>query len=249
MQPSRQLANHRARPPKIAREHAALLGMARRLTALDSLILAVVAVQVALHIVAALLAAGWVTAAAADGVMLVVLGSVALCYRPARPLVWRLMLFGLVAGGCELFTDYAGENVIQSLSYPSNEPLILASPAYMPFSWMIVLTPLGYLAWRLTYLTRRRWATPIAGIIGALLIPFYEEMAYRAGWWHYTPTRWHLAHTPAYVLLFEGLVIAALPLLLRRLEQRDLRSIVVRGIILGLWMPCAALLAWLALAS
>jgi hypothetical protein len=78
-------------------------------------------------------------------------------------------------------------------------------------------------------------------------VPFYEEAAYHAGWWRYAPTVLHLGHTPAYVLLFEGLVAAALPLLTLSLLRLRWPMIAVRGALLGLWMPCAALLAWLLL--
>jgi hypothetical protein len=83
--------------------------------------------------------------------------------------------------------------------------------------------------------------------VGAINVPFYEEAAYHAGWWRYAPTILHLGHTPAYVLLFEGLVAAALPLLTLGLLKLRWRSVALRGAMLGLWMPCAALLAWLLL--
>ena len=61
------------------------------------------------HLVAALLARGWITAAIADGVILGYLAGM-LWSRPAwRPLIGRLLLFGLVAGVIELATDAAGE--------------------------------------------------------------------------------------------------------------------------------------------
>ncbi len=161
------------------------------------------------------------------------------------------MLLGLVAGILELFTDAAGHQFARSLFYPQGQPLLWDSPFYMPLSWMIVLTQLGYLAWRLAGLLPGRrlpWrAILLAGLAGAVNVPFYEEAAYHAGWWRYAPTVLHLGNTPAYVLLFEGLVAAALPLLTLGLLHcaGDQWSCARR--ILGLWMPCAALVAWLLL--
>jgi hypothetical protein len=221
-----------------------------RLTSLDIAFLALLALMIAGHIAAAMLAVGWITAALIDALALVYLA--ALLARPTwRPLVGRLLLLGLVAGIVELFTDAAGHQFARSLYYPQGQPLLWDSPFYMPLSWMLVLTQLGYLAWRLAALLpgeRLPWrAMLLTGLVGAVNVPFYEEAAYHAGWWRYAPTVLHLGHTPAYVLLFEGLVAAVLPLLTLGLLQLRLPRVTARGAILGLWMPCAALLAWLLL--
>lgn len=215
-----------------------------RFTTLDLGMLGVLALQIVCHVLAAMMRVGWVSAAAT--VALTTLALLGLALRPAwRPLLLRLLGFGLIAGVCELFTDYAGETVAHSLSYPTQEPMLWASPAYMPFSWMVVLAVIGYLAWRLDTFGLRRWqAMALTGLWGALNIPFYEEMAYTAGWWRYAQTR-TLFHTPAYVLLFEGLIGLALPPLLARIEWRSLRATLVRGLALGAWIPVAALVAWL----
>jgi len=223
---------------------------ARRRTALDVAFLALLGLMVVGHVIAAVLAMGWITAAAIDVVALVYL--LALLARPAwRPLVGRLMLLGLIAGILELFTDAAGHQFARSLFYPQGQPLLWDSPFYMPLSWMIVLTQLGYLAWRLAGLLpggRIPWrAILLTGLAGAVNVPFYEEAAYHAGWWRYAPTVLHLGNTPAYVLLFEGLVAATLPLLTLGLPGLRWPAIAARGASLGLWMPCAALLAWLLL--
>jgi hypothetical protein len=223
---------------------------ARRLTTLDAAFLALLGLMIAGHIAAAILARGWITAALIDTLALVYLA--ALLARSAwRPLVGRLMLLGLVAGIFELFTDAAGHQFARSLFYPQGQPLLWDSPFYMPLSWMIVLTQLGYLAWRLAGLLpggRIPWRVILlTGLAGAVNVPFYEEVAYHAGWWRYAPTVLHLGHTPAYVLLFEGLVAAVLPLLTLELLKLRLPMVAARGAILGLWMPCAALLAWLLL--
>jgi uncharacterized protein DUF6989 len=237
----------RAAPPGAGRAGAVTLAP-RRFTALDAAMLGSLALLVALHVGAAALGAGWATAAATVG--LTALALVAIAWRRVwRPLIARLLLFGLVAGLLELFTDYSGEVIARSLVYPPNEPMLWASPLYMPLSWMVTLTQIGYLAWRLDSLAPRppRWAAIIlTGLWGALNIPFYEEMAYHAGWWRYVAAPGlSLGHTPHYVILFEGLVAAALPPLLARLETRGWRSVALRGVALGVWTPWAALFAWL----
>ncbi len=169
------------------------------------------------------------------------------CLRHIRPLVGRLLLAGFIAGVCELFTDASGQSVAHSLIYPIGTPMLWASPLYMPLSWMVILTHLGYIAWRLRALLGWRKAALISGLLGAIQIPIYEEMAYYGGWWRYRPTHLMLGHTPLYVLLFEGLIVATLPILYDRIERRAWSHVALIGIIVGAWMPFAALFSWLLL--
>ena len=175
--------------------------------------------------------------------LLVILGTM----RKFRPLLGRLMLVGLVAGICELFTDASGQFVVHSLKYPAGELTIWTSPLYMPLSWLVTLTYLGYMSWRLRALLGWRIAILLCGFLGAIDIPLFEEISYFGGWWRYVPTHFMLGHTPAYVALFEGLIVAVLPLLFDRLERRTWMETVVMGVVLGIWMAVAALTAWLLL--
>jgi hypothetical protein len=219
------------------------------LTSLDIAFVGLLTLLIACHVVAALLARGWITAALTDLLAVVYLG--ALLLRGSwRPLVARLMLLGLIAGILELATDAAGRDVAHSLIYQPGQPLLWASPFSMPVSWMVVLSTVGYLGWRLVGLAPRLplWlAVGLTAAFGACTIPFYEETAFYAGWWHYAPTALTLGHTPAYVLVFEGLVSAALPLLSGNLLTRSPRVAALRGLLVGAWMPVAAFAAWLAL--
>ena len=170
-----------------------------------------------------------------------------ICVRTMRPLLGRLMLVGLIAGICELFTDASGQHVVHSLIYPAGELTIWTSPLYMPLSWLVTLTYLGYISWRLRALLGRRIAIVLCGLLGAIDLPLFEEISYYGGWWRYVPTHLMFGHTPAYVALFEGLIVAALPLLFDRLERRSWIETVVLGIVVGIWMAIAALTAWLLL--
>lgn len=167
--------------------------------------------------------------------------------RGIRPLLGRLLLAGFIAGICELFTDASGQYVAHSLIYPAGALTLWTSPLYMPLSWMVVLTHLGYVAWRLRVLLGWRRASLLSAILGAIQIPLYEEMAYYGGWWRYKSVHLMLGHTPIYVLLFEGLIVAALPLLYDRIERRAWKQVALIGVIVGVWMPFAAVIAWLLL--
>jgi zinc transporter ZupT len=41
------------------------------------------------------------------------------------------------------------------------------------------------------------------------------------------------------------LIVAALPLLYDRIERRSWKQVVLIGVVVGAWMPVAALVAWL----
>ena len=184
------------------------------------------------------------------GLVEVFLSLYLLCWlfaRGIRPLLGRLLLVGFIAGVCELFTDASGQYVAHSLIYPANALTLWTSPLYMPLSWMVVLTHLGYVAWRLRVLLGWRKASLLSAILGAIQIPIYEEMAYYGGWWRYKSVHLMLGHTPVYVLLFEGLIVAALPLLYDRIERRAWKQVALIAVILGAWIPVAALVAWLVL--
>jgi hypothetical protein len=182
------------------------------------------------------------------GLIEVFLSLYLLCWlfaRGIRPLLGRLLLASFIAGICELFTDASGQYVAHSLIYPVGALTLWTSPLYMPLSWMVILTYLGYIAWRLRVLLGWRRASLLSAILGAIQIPIYEELAYYGGWWRYEPVHLMLGHTPVYVLLFEGLIVAALPLLYDRIERRAWKQVVLIGVVVGAWMPVAALVAWL----
>jgi hypothetical protein len=117
----------------------------------------------------------------------------------------------------------------------------------MPLTWMVTLTYLGYVCWRLRGLLGWRMATLLCGLVGAFVIPIYEEMAFYGGWWRYAPVHLMVGHTPVYVILFEGLVVAALPLLYYRIERRSWLEVIAVGVVVGAWIAFAALIAWLVL--
>jgi hypothetical protein len=148
---------------------------------------------------------------------------------------------------CELFTDASGQQLVHSLIYPSGGLTIWASPIYMPLTRMVTLTYLGYLSWRLQAILEWRVATLLCGLVGAIEIPLFEEMSYYGGWWRYAPVPLMVGHTPLYVSLFEGLVVAALPMVFYRIERRSWLAVVALGVVIGTWIAIAALLAWILL--
>lgn len=117
----------------------------------------------------------------------------------------HLMVFGLVVGFVELAADAWLVVGTRTLDYSlGGGPMLWRSPIWMPFAWEIVAVQFGYIGSRLA--DAWGWAGLFAtGIIGAINIPFYEEMARRTNWWAYSNCRMFL-HTPYYIIAGEYLI-------------------------------------------
>jgi hypothetical protein len=87
----------------------------------------------------------------------------------------------------------------------------------MPLAWEVVAVQFGYIGVRL----RERFGKMgllLIGMLGAINIPFYEEMARRIHWWQYNGCKM-ISFTPWYIILGEfgiALVFALLGRTLRR---------------------------------
>src|SRR3954467_4922982 len=108
---------------------------------------------------------------------------VAFSVRNKDRLIPHLMLFGLAVGVTELLADAWLVDVTGTLDYSlGGGPMIWRSPAWMPLAWEMVAVQFGYLGTRL-HAWRGGPGLVLTGVLGAINIPFYEEMALRDGWW------------------------------------------------------------------
>lgn len=125
----------------------------------------------------------------------------------------RLVLFGAVFGVVELVADALCVHYTGTLDYtPSQSVMVWASPWWMPLAWMIVAIQIGYLG-ALTMARFGYWSGAfLTALLGAVNIPFYEEMAYHAHWWQYVNCKL-LWHTPYYIIVAELLIGLALGVL------------------------------------
>jgi hypothetical protein len=133
-------------------------------------------------------------------------------------LLGRFLLFGIVAGFMELPADAWLVDYTRTLDYSiGGEPMIWRSPVWMPFAWEVVAVQFGYIGLRLW----ERFGGAgllMVGLLGAINIPFYEEMAKRIHWWQYGGSRM-FSFTPWYIVLGEfgiAVLLASLARLLRR---------------------------------
>jgi membrane-bound metal-dependent hydrolase YbcI (DUF457 family) len=158
----------------------------------------------------------------------------------------RLLLFGFVFGAIELLADALCVRMTKTLDYsPARSAMLWESPWWMPSAWAVVALQTGYLgAWALD-----RWGwikgLALASLMGAIQIPFYEELAYYAGWWRYQNCRM-LGHTPLYIIVAEGLIVAGLaPLALRVLDKSsNVKTAALLGALAGLWTTLAGMLGY-----
>jgi uncharacterized membrane protein len=82
------------------------------------------------------------------------------------------------------------------------------------------------------------------GLLGAINIPFYEEMARRIHWWQYGGCRM-ISFTPWYIILGEFGIAVALTLLARKLRPGSWRTAILAGAAGGLSIFACYALAFL----
>jgi hypothetical protein len=148
-------------------------------------------------------------------------------------LLGRLMLFGLVTGFVELLADAWLVDFTRTLDYSiGGGPMLWRSPVWMPFAWEVVAVQFGYLG--LLLRERFGWKGLVAvGALGAVNIPYYEEMARRIQWWKYSGCRM-ISGTPYYIILGELLIAIAFALLVRNFRRIDAIKAGLTGVPAGL---------------
>jgi|ERR1700677_1964097 len=153
-------------------------------------------------------------------------------FRMRDLLMLRLMMFGLVVGFAELAADAWLVYATGTLDYSiGGGPMLWCSPIWMPLAWQIVSVQFGYIGLRL-YEAMGVQGLFITGVLGAINIPFYEEMALKVHWWRYAHCRM-LFHTPWYVITGEFFIATALGRLATCARQRSAGRIFTMGIVGG----------------
>jgi NADH:ubiquinone oxidoreductase subunit K len=111
--------------------------------------------------------------------------------------------------------------------------MIWESPWWMPMAWMIVAAQIGYIGSRFIQRFGVVKGASLTALLGAVNIPFYEEMAFHAHWWQYRDC-WMIGHTPLYIIAAELLIGLALgPLAYRTLQTPSYRVAIFCGALGG----------------
>jgi hypothetical protein len=147
-------------------------------------------------------------------------------------LLARLLVFGVVVGFMELAADAWLVNYTRTLDYSiGGGPIIWRSPLWMPLAWEVVAVQFGYIGLRLWERFGKAGLLFI-GLLGALNIPFYEEMARRIHWWQYNGCRL-ISYTPWYIIVGEFGIAVVFALLARVLRSCSWGLAVLTGVIGG----------------
>jgi hypothetical protein len=109
--------------------------------------------------------------------------------------------------------------------------MIWRSPLWMPLAWEVVAVQFGYIGLRLWERFGKTGLLMI-GLLGAINIPFYEEMARRIHWWQYSGCRM-ISFTPWYIIIGEFGIAVVFALLARTLRRGSWRVAVVAGVVGG----------------
>jgi hypothetical protein len=123
---------------------------------------------------------------------------IAFAIRHRDRFLFRLLLFGLVTGLAELPAEHLAGGSHPDIGLLDRwRPDTVAIAIWMPLAWEIVAVQFGYIGLRLM----ERFDTIIGlvgvGILGAINIPFYEQMARTIHWWTYHGSRM-VSATPYY---------------------------------------------------
>ena len=144
-------------------------------------------------------------------------------------LLARLILFGLAVGLAELPADAWLVDYTRTLDYSiGGGPMLWRSPIWMPLAWEVVAVQFGYIGLRLWERFGRAGLFG-AAMLGAINIPFYEEMARRIHWWQYSNCRM-ISYTPHYIILGEFGIALALAMLARTLRRNSWRVAIICGV-------------------
>ncbi len=203
---------------------------------LDGARLRIVLATVVINIVAVALLtlapwSDWKTGLALNVVDNLLLGGFVLLRRDW--MLGRLMLFGLAVGLAELPADAWLVDYTRTLDYSiGGGPMLWRSPLWMPLAWEVVAVQFGYLGLRL----RERFGGAgllAIGVLGAINIPYYEEMARRIGWWRYRDCRM-ISGTPYYIIVGEFGIAIALAMLAARLRECSWKTALWLGLAGGI---------------
>jgi hypothetical protein len=173
---------------------------------------------------------GWRTDAALNIVDNCLLVGFVVVRRDA--LLARFLLFGVVVGLTELAADAWLVDYTRTLDYSiGGGPMIWRSRLWMPLAWEVVAVQFGYIGLRLWERFGRTGLLMI-GLLGAINIPFYEEMARRIHWWQYSleSVRGMIWFMPWYIILGEFGIAVVFALLARILRRDSWLAAVVCGV-------------------
>jgi hypothetical protein len=148
-------------------------------------------------------------------------------------LLARFLVFGFALGLTELAADGWLVDYTRTLDYTvGGGPMLWRSPLWMPLAWEVVAVQFGYIGLRLSERFGKAGLVGVA-FLGAINIPFYEEMAKRIHWWQYSGSRM-ISYTPYYIILGEFGIALAIAVLARTLRRGGVGVALFSGALAGI---------------
>lgn len=120
--------------------------------------------------------------------------------------LWKLLAAAAVFGATELLADFLCVRCTGTLDYSvARSALLLESPWWMPASWAVVAVQVGVGGDAAIRGCGPVHGALLTGALAAILIPFYEQMAWGANWWRYRGCLL-LGHAPVYIVVAEAAI-------------------------------------------
>jgi len=83
----------------------------------------------------------------------------------------------------------------------------------------------------------------LGGLLGAVNMPFYEEMALRLGWWRYGGCPM-LSNTPYFIILGELLLLTGFGVLAKSARRGSAWRVLASGVLAGASIFASYAIAW-----
>ena len=150
----------------------------------------------------------------------------------------RLFLYGVIFGTIELWSD-AYFILLGAIEYKHLGLFrVLQSPDYMALAWTNYCVIFGYLGLLLDHWKRNLWLIVVGALVlGVLIPPYNESMAYKAGAWEYLGSpSWQ--HTPYWIWVLFPIIIVGIAIPVVLLYRRKASTLEwVGGAALGaIWL-------------
>ena len=157
----------------------------------------------------------------------------------------RLLLAALACGWTELLADALCVRCTGTLDYSlAGSTMILDSPWWMPFMWAAVAVQIGVVGDAAIRRFGRVRGVLLTGMLGAVLIPVYEHLAWGAHWWRYRDCLL-FGHVPIYIVVAEAVIGVGLALLGHLvLRGGSWRTAGLLGVAAGGWMILGGVVGW-----
>lgn len=162
----------------------------------------------------------------------------------APPLLRGVWLMGLLSLLPYPFVDYLFEARLKLVTYLTDDPKVLATPAYIFLYWLLGVSLFGYCYYRVLGVTGRRWVAGLmTGLFAAGSTTVVENLFNFMGFYHNTGSHLLIGYIPLFVPLGYLVTFSLMPLYLR---YRYLAGLLLYAFMGASWWIFYHLISWVA---